>query len=163
MVSDDVIHSLSDATGKIAIQVANQIERTERQIAVMQSSLSELRKAHKSLVSASGAKSAHLIEAEDSAPRTTAQPKTVSYERRVPSRAARAREIIAKSLIDAQKPLNRAELLDCLVEAGVEMNGKKPAVKVSKILWNARDKFTNVGPGYWFVGKPIPTEPDKPS
>lgn len=158
MISEEVIHSLSDEARKIAKQVAEQIARTEQQIDAMQVSLSALRRAHSSLLTAGGAKARDQEKSVELAAQGSIPPKRKTYKRRTTSRSAKAREIIARSLEEAQKPLNRSELLERLNKAGIEMPGENPGVKVSKILWNARDRFKNVGPGYWFTDKPLPTK-----
>jgi hypothetical protein len=65
---------------------------------------------------------------------------------------AKPPEIIAAAVatvMEAQRPVPRSELLRLLSEQGVEVPGEDPIKNLSTILWRS-DEITNIrGVGYW--------------
>lgn len=69
--------------------------------------------------------------------------------------SATVRSFAMRALRNSGRPMTRRELLDLLLEAGVEVPGEDPAKRIGKIMWKARE-FVGTDQGYWIEGEPLP-------
>lgn len=74
---------------------------------------------------------------------------------RVNSISWRVRRHAYIALKSAGHPMSRAELLEKVLEAGIEISASNPAHAVAKILWAAKE-FEYKDNGYWIAGEPMP-------
>jgi hypothetical protein len=71
------------------------------------------------------------------------------------SAAAVIRSFVRRELIESGHPLTRAEILDRMTRAGIEIDAKVPIKRIAKVMWSSKE-FVNVGDGYWLAEEPIP-------
>lgn len=62
-------------------------------------------------------------------------------------------------ILDADRPMGRAELLEKLTEDGIIIRGKDPAMVLSTMLWRSKDVVRRLRKGgYWLAQAPLPSE-----
>ena len=64
------------------------------------------------------------------------------------SEAWKIRQGAYRAIRRAGKPLSPNEILNSLKEEGVTIDGVKPASKVYRTLWDAKDEFVRTGDGF---------------
>ena len=65
------------------------------------------------------------------------------------------RAFAAEAIPRAGRPLNRAEILVAMREAGISLSSKYPALRIGKALWKS-SAFKSVKDGYWLAALPLP-------
>lgn len=86
---------------------------------------------------------------------TPRRPGNIAGSERAGSAASIIRSFVRSELRKAGRPLNRTEILERLLAAGIPIDSKAPLKRVAKVMWMASD-FENVGDGYWFADEPLP-------
>lgn len=73
-----------------------------------------------------------------------------STDRAPKGASAKITEAAEQSILAAQKPISRMDLLKAIDARGVVIGGKDPAATLSSAIWRERDRFVSIkGFGYW--------------
>lgn len=67
----------------------------------------------------------------------------------------RLRNIAISELLAADRPLDRNELLNRILERGLQIDKKEPAKFLTRVLWRTKE-LVNEGDGYWIKSRPKP-------
>lgn len=146
----DRAHEFTDSDDAAFVaQLADKIERYQRQVDDLQRKISGLRKAYQSYVVPGPSNPTDQVGAVE-VPKDFGRRKRERKE----SKAYIVRRQAFAILKTAGRPLGRAELFDKLKDRGVIIDSKNPAKLVGKILWEASE-FEHTDEGYWIVGEPI--------
>lgn len=137
-----------DDDAAFVAQLVDKIEAYQRQVDELQRKISGLRKLHQT-----------YTEHADAPTSNTAVEIPTNFARRKRERKESKAYIVRRQafsiLMEAGRPLDRAELFDAFKQRGIIIDGPNPAKLVGKILWEAPE-FEHSEDGYWIAGQPLP-------
>lgn len=146
-----------DALREAAAHLDMQIEEQEKILRSVSEILAQLKRA-RSAIKISEQDQEYVELCSDVSDSRSKPVPAKRRRKRANSDAFVVRDFAKSALKEAGRPLKRSELLDRLTKAGIVLNSDKPLKRIGKIMWDAKDEFTNHGEGYWFAGESFPKD-----
>ncbi|MFK4255701.1 hypothetical protein [Agrobacterium tumefaciens] len=88
---------------------------------------------------------------------TRGSPSSVSGQRKRKGKknsiSSKIRDFAIAELTASDRPLDRSEILEKIVDAGIVIQTRDPAKFLSRVLWRTKE-LINDGSGYWLASRP---------